>query len=257
MSKRPIPDSPYAAKVFASPNHGERKDGKTVDSLILHYTGMGTAAAALQWLCNPLSEVSCHYFLFEDGQCLQLVPEERRAWHAGAGSWQGECDINSVSIGIEIVNPGHEGGSPDFPAAQIEALIALGSDIVQRWRIPPPRLLAHSDIAPGRKADPGENFPWDRLSANGLGHWVAPEPVAGGRFFAQGDEGAPVEALQGLLALYGYGLNITGQFDAATEKVVRAFQRHFRPERVDGIADGSTIRTLHKLVKALPDRAAP
>ena len=258
---RPKPDSPLVAKIFASPNHGARKgagfaDGdRPPDSIILHYTGMGSAEGALKWLCNPVSEVSCHYFVFEDGRTLQLVPETRRAWHAGRGLWKGESDMNSASIGIEIVNPGHDGGYPDFPPAQIEAVIALVADVMRRWSMPPERLLAHSDIAPRRKADPGEKFPWPALAAVGLGHWVPPAAIKGGRFFARGDAGAPVEALQAMLALYGYGVEVTGAFDEDTEFVVKAFQRHFRPERVDGIADASTITTLHSLVVSLPGGA--
>ncbi len=252
MSQKPKPDSLHAKRIFPSPNHGERKDGKSVNSIILHYTGMGTAEGALQWLCNPVSEVSCHYFVFEDGHTLQLVPEARRAWHAGAGFWKGETDMNSVSIGIEIVNPGHDGGAPDFPAKQIESVTALTSDIAARWSIQPERILAHSDIAPRRKADPGEKFPWDQLAKARIGHWTDPAPVEGGRFFARGDEGAPVEALQTLLALYGYGLKADGIFGPETEAVVKAFQRHFRQARVDGIADISTIKTLRSLIETLP-----
>ncbi len=244
-------DSPFATKIFASPNHGERKDSKTVNSVIMHYTGMSTAEGALKWLCNPISNVSCHYFVFEDGRILQLVPENRRAWHAGNSYWQGETDINSVSIGIEIVNTGHEGGSPPFPNEQIAATIKLTHDIAKRWNIAPQRILAHSDIAPTRKSDPGEMFPWGALHRAGVGHCVLPEPIKGGRFFGLGNTGAPVEALQSMLALYGYGLEVNGVYDVQTEAVVKAFQRHFRPELVDGITDYSTITTLKNLMQAL------
>jgi N-acetylmuramoyl-L-alanine amidase len=235
----------------ASPNHGERKSGP-IDILLLHYTGMpGTAETALRWLCDPASQVSAHYFVFEDGRVLSLVPEERRAWHAGASVWGGETDINSRSIGIEIANAGHPGGLPDFPVAQIAALTALCSDIVGRHPIPPHRVLAHSDVAPGRKLDPGERFPWARLAGAGLGHWVEPAAQGGGRFVSRGDLGQPIEALQAMLALYGYGITIDGVFGPATEAVVAAFQRHFRPARVDGVADSSTVETLHRLLCAL------
>jgi N-acetylmuramoyl-L-alanine amidase len=245
---RQKPDSPFASKIFPSPNHGERKDGKSINSVILHYTGMSTADGALKWLCNPISNVSCHYFIFEDGRILQLVPEARRAWHAGASNWHGETDINSVSLGIEIVNQGHEGGSPPFPEMQIEATIKLVQDITKRWQIPQTRVLAHSDIAPTRKPDPGEMFPWGQLYQAGIGHWVAPVPIKGGRFFSLGDEGAPIEALQSMLALYGYGLEINGIYDPQTKAVITAFQRHYRPAQVDGIADHSTITTLRNLI---------
>jgi len=235
MSAPPPPESPVAAKVFPSPNHGERKDGRRPNLLVLHYTGMPDEGEALQWLCNPMSQVSAHYFVFADGRVLQLVPEGRRAWHAGVSSWDGEADINSCSIGIEIANPGHPGGLPPFPDQQIEGVAALARDILTRWRIPATRVLAHSDVAPGRKLDPGEAFPWQRLHAAGVGHWVPPASIQDGRFFARGDQGMPIEALQAMLGMYGYGLKITGVFDESTEKVVAAFQRHFRPERVDGV----------------------
>jgi N-acetylmuramoyl-L-alanine amidase len=252
MIERLVPESSAADKVFPSPNHGERRDGRRPTMLVLHYTGMPDDGEALQWLCNPLSQVSAHYFVFADGRILQLVPEARRAWHAGVSHWDGESDVNSSSIGIEIGHPGHSGGLPPFPDAQVEGLIALAQDIVGRWRIAPERVLAHSDVAPGRKLDPGEAFPWERLHLAGVGHWIPPAPVRDGRFFARGDRGMPVEALQAMLALYGYGLKITGLFDEETEKVVAAFQRHFRTERVDGVADASTITTLRDLIARRP-----
>ena len=182
MSERLTPESPAAANVFPSPNHGERKDGRRPDMLILHYTGMPDGGEALQWLASPVSTVSAHYFVFEDGRVVQLVPEGRRAWHAGASWWGGERDINSSSIGVEIANAGHPGGLPPFGEMQIRAVIALCRDLVGRWRIAPDRILAHSDVAPGRKLDPGEIFPWERLHASGIGHGVRPAPVSDGRF---------------------------------------------------------------------------
>jgi N-acetylmuramoyl-L-alanine amidase len=254
---QPRPDSPLAAKVFPSPNHGERATGVRPDMIVLHYTGMPTGAEALGRLCNPVAEVSCHYFVWEDGGILQLVPEARRAWHAGLSSWAGETDLNSRSIGIEIVNPGHEGGSPPFPAVQIDAVAGLCAEISGRLGIRPERVLAHSDIAPARKRDPGEFFPWDVLHARGVGHFVPAARVAGGRFFARGDEGQPVQALQAMFALYGYGIAVTGVYDEATEQVVRAFQRHFRREQVDGVADASTITTLRDLIATRPSLKPP
>lgn len=240
------------AEVIPSPNHGERRSGRQPDAIILHYTGMDTAERALNWLTVPESEVSCHYLVFEDGRIAQLVPEARRAWHAGKSFWKGETDINSASIGIEIVNPGHPGGLPDYPDMQIEAVIALCRDIAARLPIARERVLAHSDVAPVRKVDPGERFPWDRLAASGVGHYVDPAPVSGGRFFQRGDGGPPVEALQAMLALYGYDTPVSGEFCERTEGAVAAFQRHFRRARVDGVADASSIDTLHRLLKALP-----
>ncbi len=246
------PDSPVAARVFPSPNHGERASGQAPRLLVLHYTGMPDAGEALQRLCNPVSEVSAHYFVFENGHVVQMVPEARRAWHAGASFWNGVTDVNSASIGVEIANPGHAGGLPPYPEAQIAAVTRLAQDIIQRWSIQPGNVLAHSDVAPLRKEDPGELFPWERLAQAGVGHWVRPAPISGGRFLSPGESGPPVEALQAMLALYGYGVDMSGDYDAATEAAVRAFQRHFRPELVDGVADASTITTLRDLIASRP-----
>jgi len=253
MASEPVLDSLVAREFIASPNHGERRGYGRPDSVILHYTGMPTGAEALAWLCNPGSEVSAHYFVWEDGRVLQLVPEDRRAWHAGRSVWKGENDLNSASIGIEIVNPGHESLAP-FPAGQIEGVIALLRDIGARHEIAPERVLAHSDVAPARKIDPGEHFPWATLWRAGLGHWVAPAQITGAALYRRGQEGPPIRALQALLALYGYGVDLTGVYDAQTQAVVAAFQRHFRPERVDGGADASTIATLRALLAGLDNK---
>ena len=255
MTPQSPSDSPVVAEVIPSPNHGERRDGRRPDMLILHYTGMPDARQALEWLCDPASEVSAHYFVFENGDVAQLVPEVRRAWHAGRGSWNGETDINSRSIGIEIANPGHDGGLPPFAEAQIARVIALARELVARWSIPPERVLAHSDVAPGRKQDPGERFPWSQLHAEGVGHWVDPTPIIEGPCLSRGDRGDTVEALQAMLASYGYGIPQSGAFDDETEAVVTAFQRHFRPARVDGVADTSTLATLRDLIVSRPGAA--
>lgn len=240
------------ADVHASPNFGPRKDGKRPSVLILHYTGMETGAAAESWLANPASEVSAHYIVHEDGRIVQMVPESERAWHAGRSFWKGETDINSSSIGIEIVNGGPLHDFPEFEGPQIDALIDLCKGIISRHGIRPEGVLAHSDIAPERKIDPGEKFPWPVLYDAGIGHWISPSPVRGGRFFSLGDQGQPIEALQSMLALYGYGVPIDGVFGTTTELGILAFQRHFRPKKVDGVADMSTIETLHRLLSALP-----
>lgn len=247
----PVCDFPKA-RFVASPNHNERLGVSGPDMIILHYTGMPTAAGALDWLCREESQVSSHYFVHEDGRVDQLVAEDRRAWHAGKSVWKNETDINSRSIGIEIANAGHPGGLPDYPLVQIAAVAELCQFCVERWSIAPERVLAHSDIAPVRKVDPGENFPWKNLYENGVGHWVEPAPVGGGRYFQRGDKGQPVEAVQSMLSLYGYGLEVTGEFCEKTHGVVEAFQRHFRPSQVDGIADISTLDTLHRLLGSLP-----
>jgi N-acetylmuramoyl-L-alanine amidase len=241
-----------AAEIRPSPNFGARRDGHKPDMIILHYTGMPTAEAALNWLTVAESEVSSHYMVFEDGRVVQMVAEAERAWHAGKSCWQGETDINSCSIGIEIANTGHPGGLPDFPGPQVHAVVELCRDIIDRHAIAAARVLAHSDVAPVRKVDPGEKFPWEVLAAAGIGHYVDPTPISGGRFFQRGDAGPPVEALQAMLGLYGYDTPVSGDFCARTEGDVAAFQRHFRRARVDGIADFSTIDTLHRLLKALP-----
>ncbi|MCI5077142.1 N-acetylmuramoyl-L-alanine amidase [Oricola sp.] len=253
MSEAPFAPDHAEAECRLSPNAGERRGDRPVDILLLHYTGMETGQAAEDRLCDAQSEVSSHYLVHEDGRIVQMVPESERAWHAGASFWKGETDVNSRSVGIEIVNGGHDFGLPAFPDRQIEAVIALSKGILARHAIAPERVLAHSDVAPQRKRDPGERFPWHVLAASGIGHWVEPSAIRGGRFFALGDAGQPVEALQSMLALYGYGAAIGGVFDERTAANVAAFQRHFRPERVDGVADASTIETLHRLLTALPD----
>ena len=231
-------------------NFGERAENLKTDILLLHYTGMESADAALDWLCVEESGVSCHYFIYEDGRIVQLVPEAKRAWHAGKSCWQEEVDTNSRSIGIEIVNPGHSGGYPEYPATQIDAVIELCKDILERNPdILPHNVLAHSDVAPGRKLDPGEKFPWKLLYENGIGHWVSsPEKLKGG-FFQMGDNGEPVAALQAMLVLYGYGIEISGVYNQKTHDCIYAFQQHFRQNRVDGIADGETIAILNELIR--------
>jgi N-acetylmuramoyl-L-alanine amidase len=246
------PDSPLMISVQASPNHDERRGRRHPDVIVVHYTGMASAQAALERLCGIGGDlepsVSAHYFVHEDGRIVQCVPEARRAWHAGVSCWEGEEDINSRSIGIEIANPGHDFGYPDFPEPQIRQVIGLCRDIVGRHSIRADRVLAHSDVAPSRKQDPGEKFPWARLFEAGIGHWVAPTPIAAGPVLKPGDRSAGVSQLQGFLAEYGYGLNPTGFYGDSTRDVVAAFQRHFRPARVDGIADGSTLDTLERLL---------
>jgi len=236
------------ARIVASPNHGERL--RPISALILHYTGMPTPQSALALLCSPEAEVSAHYFVEENGDVLQLVPEARRAWHAGKSFWAGETDLNSASIGIEIVHPGHDDPHP-YPAQQIAAVAALAKDICTRWTIAPHRVLAHSDIAVSRKIDPGEFFPWDVLAGLGVGHYVTPAPLRGDEGFGPGASGEEVSALQQRLAAFGYAISPTGIFDEETAKVVAAFQRHFRPQRVDGHADASTLSTLLQLLEGL------
>ena len=185
----------------------------------------------------------------EDGRIFTLVAEERRAWHAGVSFWKGERDINGRSIGIEIVNPGHEFGYRRFPDAQIAAVIALADDIRTRWMIADGDIIGHSDVAPSRKIDPGELFPWKTLAEAGHGLWVEPDPAPGAPL-TEGAEGAGVFAFQAGLTRLGYECPPSGQFDAATTTVVTAFQRHWRPHQVDGIADGETRARLIALLRA-------
>jgi len=245
------PDSCVVAEVRPSPNHNERKGGARPDMIVLHYTGLRDVQAAIGLLCTPASEVSAHYVVLEDGYIVQLVAEERRAWHAGVSFWAGETDINSCSIGIEIANPGHDHGYPDFPKRQVAAVTALCRSIFTRHKVPADRVLGHSDVAPARKQDPGEKFPWRLLADSGIGMWVKPAPLSqAGPIYVLGETDPAVEALQRLLAKYGYGVNPTGYLDGTTRDAVAAFQRHFRPVRVDGVLDVSTLMTLKALVEA-------
>jgi N-acetylmuramoyl-L-alanine amidase len=245
------PDSCVVAEVRPSPNHGERKRDAKPEMIVLHYTGMQDTAAALTKLCTAGSDVSTHYVVMEDGYVVQCVLEARRAWHAGEARWEGESDINSCSIGIEIANPGHSHGYPDFPKRQIAAVTALCRSIFTRYRIPAWRVLGHSDVAPTRKQDPGEKFPWRVLHDSGIGLWVKPAPiVAGGPVFVLGENHPAIAEIQQLLNQYGYDISATGNFDGPTRDVIAAFQRHFRPALVDGVADTSTIATIKAALAA-------
>ena len=232
-------------KDVPSPNFDARR--APPDMLVLHYTGMRTAREAVHRLSDPDARVSAHYVVDEDGAILRLVDEARRAWHAGAGAWQGETDCNAASIGIEMVNPGHEFGYRDFPEVQIDAVISLINDIRTRWSIPDARIIGHSDLAPERKQDPGERFPWKRLAGVGHGLWFEPaqERIAAlGVPLGVGDAGLGVVVLRAGLHRLGYALPPGGDYDEATRLTVEAFQRHWRPGQVDGVADGETRATL-------------
>jgi N-acetylmuramoyl-L-alanine amidase len=234
-------------------NFEPRRAGMRPSILLLHYTGVATAAKAIDWLSHRDSRVSCHYVIDEMGRITQLVAEAARAWHAGEASWAGETDINSASIGIEVQNPGHESGYPDFPEPQLSAVEALARDILARHPIRPECVLAHSDVAPRRKIDPGEKFPWARLAAAGVGHWVKPAPLVEAEpGIGLGAAGPLLAEVQRLLRDYGYAIEPTGVVDGSTEFVVKAFQRHFRPARVDGRIDQSTITTLEQLTATRP-----
>jgi len=244
------PDSKLATQWRPSPNFEPRRGSCVPDMLILHYTGMESCDAALDWLTCEESKVSAHYLIDDAGQITQMVAEEMRGWHAGQSHWAGETDLNSCSIGIEIHNPGHEFGYTEFPEVQMKALEALCLDILTRHAIPPARILAHSDIAPGRKRDPGELFDWGRLARAGVGLWVEPEPIGDDEGMGPGDESEAVAILQRGLQELGYGVEVTSTYGKGLEQVVEAFQRHFRQARIDGRADRSTRETLARLLAA-------
>lgn len=214
-----------------SPNHEPRR--LPVDMLVIHYTGMIPVERAIAWLSNPDSKVSAHYVIAEDGTITQLIPESRRAWHAGVSSWKGEPDTNSRSIGIELDNPGTDFGYRAFPLPQMQALARLSREIFNRHAIPPQHVLGHSDVAVGRKIDPGELFPWAWLAQQGIGVW----PFDNTEWDDRMTEG---EALQ-RLARYGYDTT-------RPREAIRAFQMHFRSELTDGVLDPATAGRIRRLV---------
>jgi N-acetylmuramoyl-L-alanine amidase len=225
-----------------SPNQDDRPAGSPIDILILHYTGMRTAKEAIERLRDPEAAVSSHYVVEEDGEVWRLVPEEKRAWHAGASYWRGAVDLNGRSIGIEIVNPGHEFGYREFPVIQLAAVCDLCLSILSRHEIPARNIVGHSDVAPERKQDPGEKFDWDQLAANGVGLWPEGVPDLG-----TGDpvrDAASLRDVRRALADIGYRVAPEGALDPALSTVLRAFQRHWRPEAVTGQADSGTLARL-------------
>ena len=233
-----------------SPNRDDRSaDAGPIDTLVLHYTGMVSSGAALARLTSTDAKVSAHWCIGEDGTLWRLVPEERRAWHAGLSEWRGRSSVNDFSVGIELVNPGHAHGYRPFPPAQMDALLDLVHAIVARHPIEPRNVVAHSDIAPTRRQDPGELFDWARLAEAGVGLWPkgVAEPLEEGRPLRLGDRGAAVRWRQERLREVGYGLAVDGDFGAATATVVRAFQRHFRQSRVDGVIDAGTDAVLDRV----------
>ena len=235
---------------YNSPNWDERPKGAQIDTVILHYTGMKSGLGALERLCDPVAAVSAHYLVEEDGRTFQLVAEEKRAWHAGVSCWQGRDNINHSSIGIELVNPGHEFGYRPFPDVQIQALLALLDDIRQRHpAVPQGRYLGHSDIAPGRKIDPGPLFPWRRLAENGFGvfsdKYTGDETVV----LRKGDVGKAVKNLNKQLGIVGYYGCECDSIGVGTEDALRAFQAHWRPEAVNGALDMGTAIALQDIAQ--------
>ena len=239
---------PYRLVQCRSPNHDARPSSAAIDMLVLHYTGMKTADEALARLCDPSAKVSAHYTIGRDGRVYVHVPEERRAWHAGASHWAGKRNVNACSIGVELVNPGHEFGYVPFTDDQIASLIELARGILSRHAIAPARVLAHSDVSPGRKTDPGELFPWQRLAENGIGLWPTSLSTSGGEG-ARSRAGEGDRSFASALARFGYG--VPPNVDVSLEAVVAAFQRHFRPAKIDGKWDAECTALLDGLLQPI------
>jgi len=225
-----------------SPNQDDRPAGSAIDILILHYTGMRTAREAIDRLRDPAAHVSSHYVVDEDGAVFRLVPEERRAFHAGISYWRGSTELNNRSIGIEIVNPGHEWGYREFPVLQVAAACDLCLSILARHPIPARNVVGHSDVAPDRKQDPGELFDWEQLAMNGVGLWPQGAPDLGTGGIVR--DAASLRDVRRALADIGYRVAPEGALDPALSTVLRAFQRHWRPEAVTGQADAGTLARL-------------
>jgi N-acetylmuramoyl-L-alanine amidase len=228
-----------AIRDLFSPNQDDRPEGVPIDMLILHYTGMRSAREAVERLRDPAAKVSSHYVVDEDGFVLRLVAEERRAFHAGVSYWRGHSELNGRSVGVEIVNPGHEFGYRDFPVLQLAAVCDLCLSILSRHMIPARNIVAHSDVAPDRKEDPGEKFDWEGLAQNGVGIWPAGVPDLGTTGVVR--DAAGLRGVRAALADIGYRVAAEGALDPALSSVLRAFQRHWRPEAVTGQADSGTL----------------
>lgn len=209
-----------------SPNFNKRPSSRNPELIIIHYTGMQPAGDALSKLCNPDAAVSAHYLIEKNGSIYRLVEDKNRAWHAGLSYWQGERDINGISLGIELDNGGHDFALPSYPAKQIEALLSLLSELSQKYHISPERIIGHSDIAPSRKIDPGEHFPWEILHKYGFGLWPGDLPVR--------DEPQSIPQVQEILEEIGYDCPQTNILDPLTVAVIQAFQRHFTPAEITG-----------------------
>ncbi|MEN9855707.1 MAG: hypothetical protein RLZZ157_833 [Pseudomonadota bacterium] len=288
---RPTPTRARAPKVTPlmpldrvqapSPNFDART--RPIRFVVLHYTGMARGDVALALLTDPaptrskyrhdlppsamgkpdkpppdaMSRVSCHYLVCENGQVVQLVDEANRAWHAGAGYWDGEDNLNSCSIGIEIANGGHEFGLPAYTSEQIAAVIALLGGILQRHGLDRHHVIGHSDLAPARKIDPGEHFPWQTLAQAGVSIW--PDVAAGKMPSATSETGVQgtydIARLEQDLALIGYGVAGLGVYDTALAQIVSAFQRRFRPDKVDGILDAHTAALIEAVAAILRPKA--
>jgi N-acetylmuramoyl-L-alanine amidase len=228
-----------------SPNQDARK--LPITMLVLHYTGMESGEAAFERLLDPASKVSAHYMVEEDGEIKQLVDEGRRAWHAGLSFWNGITDINSASVGIEIVNGGHDFDLPEFTRPQLTSVIRLSKKIVKSYDIPDFNIVGHSDIAPSRKQDPGEKFPWKEVAQRGVGYW--PSNVSSDQrvVFELGATDRAISILQRGLAFIGYNIEVNGCLDATTAGVLSAFQRRYRPTHINGNIDIETVELITNL----------
>lgn len=236
-----------------SPNFNERPKGTLIDTIIIHYTGMKTAVEAIERLCNPESKVSSHYVIDEDGEITHLVPDEKRAWHSGVSFWRGRENVNDFSIGIELVNPGHEFGYRPFAIKQLESLVRLCQELIEKHPIEKRNVIGHSDIAPTRKEDPGELFDWKMISEEGIGLWPdMPGNVKDDVLLKPGDSGVKVKKLQKRLAEYGYKIEETGEYGIETAYVVTAFQRHFVPLNLGKPWGAVEEIALKQLLKQLP-----
>lgn len=235
-----------------SPNHVERPPGISIDMLVLHYTGMHGAQAAIDRLRDPQARVSSHYVVEEDGTVWRLVDERRQAFHAGISYWRGRSGLNACSIGIEIVNPGHSHGYPNFPVLQLSVVCDLCLEILSRHMIPSRNIVGHSDIAPDRKDDPGEKFDWEGLARNGVGLWPQGTPDLGTDSPIR--DATRLRHVRAALSRIGYKTTPEGPFDPALSTTLRAFQRHWRPESITGQADPGTLARLLSVAR-LCDRA--
>lgn len=230
-----------------SPNCDARGEGTAVDMLILHYTGMKSVQEAIERLRDPAAAVSSHYVVDEDGSVVRLVPEDRRAWHAGVSHWRGHTALNGRSIGIEIVNPGHEWGYREFPVLQLAAVCDLCLTILARHPIPPRNVVGHSDVAPDRKDDPGERFDWQGLAENGVGLWPSGVPDMGTTGAVR--DAVSLRPVRAALGEIGYRVAPEGGLDPALSAVLRAFQRHWRPQAITGQADAGTLGRLQGVLR--------
>ena len=240
-------------KHLKSPNFNERPERANIDILVMHYTGMKTADAALKRMCDPEAPVSAHYMVYENGDAVCLVDEEKRAWHAGISCWRGISSLNDISIGIEIVNPGHEFGYEPFPEEQMETVKGLSKDIMDRHGIEARNVVGHSDIAPSRKEDPGELFDWQGLAEEGVGLWHGVKKVwRGGDILVEpGKEDVDVARVQKMLSDYGYHIRVDGYFGSKTEDVIKAFKRHFVPEQLNAYWDKLAEERMKKLLNMI------